>query len=195
MKNINFYRNFCKYYLMLEKTFLESIEYVELSENNFNTFSNRYIMMIQSIGAELDMMFKEFCGFTANQGSMKYYADYILENNPDIINQKIRIRDYDIELQPFKNWDVDNKNSLQWWTAFTSIKHNRYDQLKQATQKNVLDILGALYLMEMYCLKEIKKDNSGLDLYSELFFLIDWDYDSINLKDVTLKLDKGGDNN
>ena len=48
------------------------------------------------------------------------------------------------------NWDITQPaQSLQWWGAFTDVKHNRYEQLKQAKQENVLNILGALYLIEM----------------------------------------------
>ena len=54
------------------------------------------------------------------------------------------------------NWDITQPaQSLQWWGAFTDVKHNRYEQLKQAKQENVLNILGALYLIEMLYLKKI----------------------------------------
>ena len=56
-------QNHWKYYLMLEKRFVESIEFVELHEDNFDAFSNGYALLIQAIGAELDTVFKEFCGF------------------------------------------------------------------------------------------------------------------------------------
>ncbi|GDY88521.1 hypothetical protein MCC01971_01390 [Bifidobacteriaceae bacterium MCC01971] len=51
-----------RYYLMLEKRFIESMEYVELHQDNYNTFSNGYALLLQAIGAELDTVFKEFCG-------------------------------------------------------------------------------------------------------------------------------------
>ena len=35
-------QNHWKYYLMLEKRFVESIEFVELHEDNFDAFSNGY---------------------------------------------------------------------------------------------------------------------------------------------------------
>ena len=46
-------QNHWKYYLMLEKRFVESIEFVELHEDNFDAFSNGYALLIQAIGAEL----------------------------------------------------------------------------------------------------------------------------------------------
>ena len=72
-----------KYYLMLENRFIESIEYAELHENNFNTFSNGYALLIQVIGAELDTVFKEFCEFnTSDRKTIADYAQYILTSKP-----------------------------------------------------------------------------------------------------------------
>lgn len=162
-------RSHWKYYLMLEKRFVESIEYVELHKDNFNTFSNGYALLIQAIGAELDTVFKEFCGFAIEERkNIADYAKHILTCTPEIKNQVISVQEYDIELQPFKNWNSENASqSLEWWNAFTSIKHNRYNQLKQANQKNVLYALGALYLMEMIYLKEITKRTNDFDAFDE----------------------------
>ena len=94
-------QNHWKYYLMLEKRFVESIEFVELHEDNFDAFSNGYALLIQAIGAELDTVFKEFCGFnTTDRKTVADYAQYILTNTPDIKNQKISVQEYDIEIQP-----------------------------------------------------------------------------------------------
>ena len=87
---------------------------------------------------------------------------------PEIKNQAISIQEYDIELRPFENWNGEiAAKSLEWWNAFTSIKHNRYSQLKQANQKNVLYALGALYLMEMIYLREITRGTSDFDVFDE----------------------------
>lgn len=164
---------------MLEKRFMESIEYVELHEDNLKTFSNGYALLIQAIGAELDTVFKGFCGFnTSDQKTITEYSRYILGTYPDVINTKIVLQEYDMDIQPFQNWkESQPAQSLQWWSAFTNIKHNRYDQLHQANQENVLNILGALYLIEMMWLKEITKDTTELDVFGEsssLFKLKNW---------------------
>lgn len=164
---------------MLEKRFIESMEYVELHEDNYNAFSNGYALLIQAIGAELDTVFKEFCGFgTSDRKSVADYAQYILSRNPDIVNIKILLQEYDTEIQPFQNWNVSQPGqTLQWWIAFTDIKHNRHDKMKQAKQENVLNILGALYLIEMMYLKKITENTSELDVFNEsskLFTLKNW---------------------
>lgn len=162
-------QNHWKYYLMLEKRFIDSIEFAELHKDNFDTFSNGYALLIQVIGAELDTVFKEFCGFnTADRKTITDYAQHILNNTPDIKSQKINVQEYDIEIQPFMNWDISQPaKSLQWWEAFTDIKHDRYERLKQAKQENVLNILGALYLIEMMYLKKITDGTDELDVFDE----------------------------
>lgn len=172
-------QNHWKYYLLLERRFIESIEFVELHKDNFDAFSNGYALLIQAIGAELDTVFKEFCCFnTTERKTIADYAQHILTNTPDVKNQKISVREYDIEIQPFLNWDTNQPGrSLQWWGAFTDIKHNRYEQLKQAKQENVLNILGALYLIEMLYLKKITNGTDELDVFDEssnLFTLKNW---------------------
>lgn len=179
-------QNHWKYYLMLEKRFMESIEYVELHKDNFNTFSNGYALLIQAIGAELDTVFKEFCGFnTDDRKNINDYAQHILTVNADIKNNKIIVKDYDIEIQPFSNWDASlAAQSLSWWTAFTDIKHNRYDKIRQANQENVLNILGALCLMEMLFLKQITDGTEEFDVFDEtsnLFLFKDWSTKAIPL--------------
>lgn len=192
-------QNHWKYYLMLEKRFIESLEYVELHKDNFNTFSNGYALLIQAIGAELDVVFKEFCGFsTEERKNIADYAQHILTCTPEIKNQAISIQEYDIELRPFENWNGEIAvKSLEWWNAFTSIKHNRYSQLKQANQKNVLYALGALYLMEMIYLREITRGTSDFDVFDEssaLFTMKNWTTKAMSLSEMfAVSIDKTDD--
>lgn len=186
-------QNHWKYYLMLEKRFVESIEFVELHKDNFRAFSNGYALQIQAIGAELDTVFKEFCGFpTTDRKTIADYAKHILTNVPDIKKQKINVREYDIEIQPFMNWDIDKpKQSLQWWEAFDDVKHNRYEQLKQAKLENVLNILGALYMIEMFFLKKITDGTDEFDVFDEtskLFTLKNWTSKAIPLSQAVAVL-------
>lgn len=188
------------YYLVLEKKFVDSIEYVELHEDNYNTFSNGYALLIQVVGAELDILFKEYCGFNTSdrKKTITDYASFILQNSPDIVNQKISLQQYDIEIQPFKGWDASQAGqTLPWWSAFTNIKHNRYDKLKQAKQENALNILGALFLIEMMYLKKITDGTSDIDVFdqsSNLFSLRNWSTKAVPMNQVFAVLDDMLDN-
>lgn len=43
-----------KYYLMLEERVIHTEKYVEICEENKNTFSIEYAMLLQAIGVEID---------------------------------------------------------------------------------------------------------------------------------------------
>jgi len=179
-------QRYWRYYLMLENRFLNSIEYVELHKDNYSTFSNGYALLIQAIGAELDTVFKEFCNFnTTDRKTIADYAQYILSNHSDIIDKKIILQEYNLEIQPFQGWNVTQPGkTLQWWTAYTDIKHNRYNQLHQAKLENVLNILGALYLVEMIYLKKMTENTEEFDVFDEsskLFTLKNWTSKAIPL--------------
>ena len=87
MDRIELSQRHWRYYLMLEKRFMESTEYIELHVDNFNAFSNGYALLIQAIGAELDTVFKEFCNFdTSSRKNIADYAHVVLSGYPDIVN-------------------------------------------------------------------------------------------------------------
>lgn len=180
-------KRYWRYYLMLEKRFIGSIEYVALDKKNYPTFSNEYALLIQAIGAELDTVFKVFCGFNTEdrQKTITDYAEYILIHKKEITNQEITLKEYDLKIQPFQNWDEKKaKQSLPWWEAFVNIKHNRYLKQSQANQENILNILGALYLIEMMHLKKITENTNDIDRFdedSQLFTLEDWSFNAIPL--------------
>ena len=179
-------RQYWHYYLHLEKQFLNTIEYCELENANYNTFSNAYVLLMQSIGAELDTFFKVYCGFSTSD--RKTIADYETaitneDNNANpfdfsIRDQVITIPQYGISIKPFDGWDSNYPaQSLNWWQAFTSLKHDRFANRFNGNQKNTLDILGALYLLEMRELKKITDGTDELDTFgnsSELFSLEKW---------------------
>lgn len=179
-----------QYYLLLEDKFINTLQYVELRKFNYWTFSNEYELLIQAIGAELDSVFKMFCGLTNSniRYSIADYAKIILEEPasiyPDIVNQQVIVMNKNITLQPFKTWDVSKAaQSVPWWQGFVNIKHNRNKCEKEANLKNVLSILSALYLLEMKEYKRIfdRNKTNGLpeesdipDMSSKLFLLKNW---------------------
>lgn len=181
MTRDQFIREYWNYYLMLEKKFITTTLYVALSEDNFNTFSNEYVSQLQLIGSELDVLFKQYCGFDLDEiKNISHYASSILSSYPEIRQQEIEVIGADMVIQPYKDWDSNRaKQSLTWWTAFDEIKHNRIGKTANASLKNVLNILGALFLIEMKFLKNISAENNEPDIPNEesvLFTLRGWEF-------------------
>ena len=81
------------------------MNYVELTEENFSTYSVEYAHQLLAIGSELDTFFKIYCGF--NSDERKNIIDYtwrIMNVYPEIPSQKIEIINTDIEIIPYAAW-------------------------------------------------------------------------------------------
>lgn len=184
MTRKDFLQRYWSYYLILEEKFRITLNYVELDERNAFSFSNEYALLLQSIGAELDNFFKVYCDFSAqDRKTINDYCSFILSDYPDIVNQKVLILEMDIELQPYQGWNESQPSkSLMFWDSFCKIKHSRYTNIQEANLKNVLNMLAALYLLEMKYLSKITQDEPDVpDRKSNLFELKDWRYRYIPL--------------
>lgn len=190
---------FCKlhweYYLVLEKDFLEIERYVafDLGENylyintdtnisnkgNSECFSNEFIKQYQAICSEVDVMIKSICqeiNKNSSADNMEQYTDEILERWSDIIEQKVKLKE--IELQPFANWSKKpNYKSPDWWTPYNKVKHYRLQNYKKANLKNTINALAALYILERYLAKYIGDRDNDIDVpndNSRVFEMIDF---------------------
>src|SRR5699024_3617242 len=102
MTREEFLNNYWAYYLMLENRFVHTLNYVELSQDNEDVYSNEYAALIQMIGAEIDSFFKVCCGFNASD--IKNITDYyhsITTNYPGILTQEVSVRAANMTFKPF----------------------------------------------------------------------------------------------
>lgn len=130
-----FLRDFWRYYIHLEKRFAGSLDYVELDECNYGTFSNYYASLLQSIGAEIDHFMKVYCGYPVSERHIiDDYASSILPDEEfNITEQKVLVVGTDIVISPFKDWNSKcAAKSLFWWDAYNNVKHNRSENFKRA---------------------------------------------------------------
>ena len=173
-------QNYWRYYLVLEKRFLETADYTELDGHNFKTYSSIYAFLLQAIGSELDCFFKEFCGFLPNDSkTIVDYGQIILHSYQDITNQEIEIIGTNLTIKPFSGWIPEKtKQTLLWWKAFADIKHSRVLNMSEASQENSLLALGALFLLEMKLLSNITNGKAPdvPDKESALFSLKNWEF-------------------
>lgn len=186
MNRQEFHQENWNYYLMLEKKFRRTMDYVTLSEDNAKTYSLEYAGLIQIVGSELDAFFKVYCGFKPEERkSINDYFPEVQKRFAGINTQKIKVQEENMTITPFDGWNaVQPAQSLKWWLAFDQIKHSRTANYKEANQENVLCILSALYLLEMDFLRQITKSTNEPDIpdiESELFFLQNWNVNYISL--------------
>lgn len=178
MTRKEFLQDFWSYYLVLEEKFINTFSYVALDTQNYGTFSNEYAFLLQSVGAELDNFFKVYCGFPLSERkSINDYCSFVLDDYPEIANQKLITQDENIEFTPYQGWNKEKPSkSLFFWDKFCKIKHSRRENIKEANLKNVLYALGALYLLEMKYLSKIASNDEPdvPNKKSELFKLYNW---------------------
>ena len=182
--------NYWKYYLILEENFEKATRYVELTPDNYKTYSIEFVGQIQSICSEIDVVMKELCEYDKepndkepndrkpnDRKNMNDYINPILSNYSEIKNMVVQSGN--ILHKPFDNWDESKPaQSLPWWDAYNSIKHGRVINMKEANLENVLKSLMALYLLEMLLYKKIADKMNVIDIFphkSKLFAIKDWE--------------------
>lgn len=186
MTRDEFMRDYWAYYLMLEDRFIHTLNYVELSTDNKDAYSNEYAGLLQMIGAEMDSFFKVYCGYApTDPKNISDYANYVISDFPGITSQEVSIKLADMIITPFDGWDATRaKKSLPWWLAFDNIKHSRTAHKKDSSQTNVLNALAALYILEMKQLNKITAVTTDVDIpdrESSIFELKGWNFRAIPL--------------
>ncbi len=152
------------YYLLLEEDFMKTIRYLELSQENYFAYSDEFIKQYLTIGSELDVEFKNLCNVLKDTKSKNIcgYAATILNRYTKIFEVEVCVLTSNYKLRPFRKWNKSrsdwNANApgalLSWWRSYNNVKHNRGVHKREANQKNVLNALSALYLLNVYIYKE-----------------------------------------
>lgn len=153
-----------KNYILLEKEFTETLEYITLDADNFYAYSSRYIKILLQIGSEVDVNAKLLCKHYNEHSTAEEIEDYrneIMGNEKDFCNTKVDIIQHCniYSFSPWGSW-VRDANPY-WWTAYNKVKHERFqvgkidgrvakEYYKFANLKLTLYALGGLYQLLIY---------------------------------------------
>ena len=177
----SFERNHWKYYLRLEKDFLEIINFIEFVPENFSVYSIKLMQLLLTIGSETEAVMKEICQIKSkNKSSIANYAAIIINKYPTIKSQKICVFRNDLSFAPFCEWDLKcPSQSLPFWDAYNAVKHKRTENFPQASLEVTANGLAALFVLNMYRFNEIYLTTKSLqrnmpEEQSTLFYLDDW---------------------
>lgn len=161
-----FKKSYFSHYLLLEKDFKETTEFVALAKDNYNTFSVAYLKLLLTIGSEIDVMLEFLAklyepntkekGFGCSKIILKYEMD-------------IKLLEVEVKNEEFSVFPWDCTSVPDWWTAYNEIKHNRYEDAvkfnptrkyyQYANLQNVLTSLAALLSLELYAYRIIAKES------------------------------------
>lgn len=148
-----------------ERKLVESIAYVALDEVNLKTWGEGYADLLRSVGDDVDSFFREMASCPAR--GCRYLPRALAGLTPSKPIKDWRIDDYRATFEPIYNLSqnevsvgTDPAHSLArkpfgsfgttqpgWWTSYNRVKHQYYEQMKQATLENVLDAMGGLVIL------------------------------------------------
>lgn len=149
-------------YLLVQNSLLELFEFIEPAENNRKVFSLKLRELLLRSCTEFESNCKSI--LRANKYTSKKEKDWNIKDYKKI-NTSHFLSDYEIELplwvgngkvrKPFYKWGEGK--SLEWYDAYNSSKHDRANQLDQASLENAIDsvcgllvILSAQYYIETF---------------------------------------------
>lgn len=180
MTVMEFNKKVWAFYLRLEDDFLNTLKYVDFSQDNFATFSIEYEKQLLAIGSEIDVLCKLLCKEIAPTQEAKCITQYaeILCNYQDITNASVHVSLSlsSNDFTPFSGWTPTN--SPAWWKAYNAIKHQRTDNhnYKKGNLENVFLALSALYILNRYYCKLLNRNRimNEPDIKSSLFTMVGW---------------------
>lgn len=155
MTSQQFSKLFWKQYLLLEKDFLETDEFVSIDKSNFKTFSNRYTYLFLNICSEVDSIAGEYCKALGRKPkNIAANIRVIVTKTPRIKNERVTTKyPYEgIKITPFQSFE--DKNVAKWWSNYNLVKHARANEpsgtipnSQLANLKSVLYALAGLYIL------------------------------------------------
>lgn len=196
-----FRRQYGVYYKTLEDDFLVTERYLSIEKDNDLAFSNEFVKLLQAICSEIDVLSKYLCSILSPGFKGTTFPEYckcILDANPLFVRANVVVTKAQwVMLAPWSEWSYKEKTGRhgkpsriqatnpEWWTKYNKVKHSRttIDEesgkafYKFANQKNTLNALAALFILNSYILNFICKDIKKEDAE---YFLGVW-YNSSNL--------------
>ncbi len=147
--NHNELENMWYYFLDLEKELADSSRYIE-PDGQENVYSFEFRKIIILACTECETAFKAMCeeiDDTKKRGLIFDYKGIVLGKYPKIVDAEVHISRWHKTIKPFVGWDT---GKLSWWDAHQHIKHDRGSNFCEATYKNAVFSLSALYLLIFY---------------------------------------------
>ncbi len=171
MANKNTIVDAWNYYLTIEQDLIETSRYVDYNGQE-NVYSYEFAKIIVAASVEAESLFKTICKEISGKDteSITSYKRTILKRTPEIEDAKVYARRMRREIEPFKNW---SSGKLRWWTAYTKIKHNRMENMKEATLLNAVTTVSAVYVLLFY-LAEL--NDLDFACYESQYFVSDYGF-------------------
>ena len=139
--------HYIRAFLILQKDFLDLLDFVEPSDTNLKTYSFRIHELLLRVCIEIEA---NFVAILSENGYKK--NDNWNMNDYKKTNGTHKLSSYVVKLpvwkgnrnirKPFYNWK--NNGSLKWYRAYNETKHDRHTEFLKATFEHLTDAMCAL---------------------------------------------------
>jgi hypothetical protein len=139
-------------FYIIQNDLKKIFDYIELHDNNKNTFSHRiYELFLRSCTE-----FENNCtGILKDNGYTKpdnfNIKDYFKINAASKLNEyEVKINVWSpspITVKPFQDWNAATFTSLSWYQSYNDVKHNRSLNFSKASLENLIKSISGLYVI------------------------------------------------
>ena len=138
---------------IIQDDYRKLMDYVELHNDNNNTFSHRIYELLLRTCTEFENNCKGILldnNYSRSGGSLNI-TDYFKINKASKLNEyTVKINNWfpeALEIKPFEEWNSNEYNPLFWNKAYNNVKHNRSENFQDANLKNLTYALSALFII------------------------------------------------
>ncbi len=116
-------------------------------------YSNQFKSIIIKASEEFVLQAAEVVGFSGQRITIDELGEKLSMLYPHI-TEVIVDTDY-IDIAPLGGWKKisDDRRLLDWWMAYSNLKHGREREFIYATLQYALKAMGALFVLNLYSLK------------------------------------------
>jgi len=166
-----------QYFLFLEKDLINLKNYIEISEDNFESYSFELSKILQLACAEIDSVCRTVCNLiddendyfdeTKYSGNIQQYKAVILKVFPKLQQVPIIVPELENDIIPWKNW---NAETPMWWKDYNLVKHYRHTNFRKANLENTIYALSGLMVLNLYMIRISGSDKFALQNFHSKYF-------------------------
>ena len=138
------------YYFSLEDDLIETNRYVEICDENLDTFSTQFTRLLLAAASEVDVVAKTLCEQIepqSNPRNIDGYRKVIIRKFPAIPAIEMGIEWNPLRIKPWESWAASNPSSPDWWRAYNGVKHERNANYWSGNLRNSLGAIAGLYCL------------------------------------------------
>ncbi|WDE17164.1 hypothetical protein KMZ14_06440 [Acinetobacter schindleri] len=149
----NDFKQDARAYQNIQSSLDHLFNYIEPAEENLKAYGHKIRELLIITCTEVEYLLQKMLTENGYSKENNRYTtkDYFKCKNVLKLNEYgVRLyHNLDLKLfKPFENWNFENSTeSLPWYNAYNSVKHNRGDNIAQANLEHLLDAVSALHIL------------------------------------------------